>query len=156
MAAEKQLQNQILRQFATRSDLRLWRANAGVGTYVDADGNERRVRFGIKGQADLSGILPGGVRLEIEVKGPRGRQTDEQRAFQGMIEHMGGVYVLARAIEDVERAIKGHLTCTESTCGAYPPPPPAVDAAATAGSGAGRAGKPRTTSRRSRRWKSSL
>ena len=51
----------------------------------------RIVRFGLPGQADLTGILTGGLRLEIEVKGPEGRQTEEQRAFQRMIERFGGV-----------------------------------------------------------------
>jgi len=67
------------------------------------------VRFGLPGQADLTGILPGGVRLEIEVKRPGCPQTHEQRAFQRMIERFGGVYVLARSVQDVWTAIGSHL-----------------------------------------------
>jgi hypothetical protein len=67
------------------------------------------VRFGIPGQADLTGLLPGGVRLEVEVKGAAGRQTEEQRAFQRMIERFGGVYVLARSVDDVWAAIGSYL-----------------------------------------------
>jgi hypothetical protein len=84
--------------------MRLWRANAGLARY-----GRRVVAFGIPGQADLTGILPGGVRLEIEVKGPNGRQTNEQRAFQRMIERFGGVYVLAHSVEDVWQAIGSYL-----------------------------------------------
>lgn len=107
---EKAIQNAILREFGTRRDVRLWRANVGVarlGGPRSAGG--RVVRFGLPGQADLTGILPGGLRLEIEVKGPDGRQSRAQRSFQAMIERFGGVYVLARSVEDVWRAIGSHL-----------------------------------------------
>ncbi len=102
--SEKQIQNAILRVFGTRPDIRLWRANAGVARY-----GRRVVAFGIPGQADLTGILPDGVRLEIEVKGPDSRQTKEQRSFQRMIERFGGVYVLARSAPDVWQAIGSYL-----------------------------------------------
>ena len=97
---EKQLQNAILHEFGTRPDMRLWRANAGAVRI-----GRRFIRFGIPGQADLTGILPGGQRLEIEVKSPTGRQTSDQRAFQAMMERFGGLYVFARSVDDVRRAI---------------------------------------------------
>jgi hypothetical protein len=90
--------------------MRLWRANVGVariGGPRSAGG--RVVRFGLPGQADLTGILPSGVRLEIEVKRPGCPQTPEQKAFQKMIEHFGGVYVLARSVQDVWTAIGSYL-----------------------------------------------
>lgn len=101
---ERQVQNAILRTFGTRSDLRLWRANVGVARI-----GRRVVRFGVPGQADLTGILPGGRRLEIEVKSDSGAQTPEQRAYQRLIERFDGVYVLARSVDDVWRAIGGYL-----------------------------------------------
>ena len=101
---EKQIQNAILRAFATRRDLRLWRANVGVGRF----GN-RTVAFGVPGQADLTGILPNGKRLEIEVKGPEGQQSNDQQNYQRMIERFGGVYVLARSVQDVHDALGKYL-----------------------------------------------
>jgi hypothetical protein len=97
---EKAIQNDILRAFGTKRWMRLWRANTGVARI----GN-RVVRFGVPGQADLTGILPDGRRLEIEVKSPAGTQTEDQHNFQRMIERFGGVYVLARSVEDVRRAL---------------------------------------------------
>jgi len=98
---EKQIQNAILRAFGTRSDMRLWRANAGGAQF-----GKRFVRFGVKGQADLTGVmLPGGRRIEIEVKAPTGRQSREQRDFQAMIEKFNGVYILARSVADVAAVI---------------------------------------------------
>jgi len=100
---EKQVQNAILREFGTRPDLRLWRQNTGAARV-----GRRFVRFGVPGQADLTGILPGGRRVEIEVKSPTGRQTPDQRAFQALIERFDGLYVLARSVDDVRRAIGGN------------------------------------------------
>ncbi len=93
---EKQIQNEILRTFGTLPGLRLWRANVGVARI-----DNRVVRFGVPGQADLTGILPDGRRLEIEVKSSDGRQTREQIAYQTMIERYHGVYILARSVADV-------------------------------------------------------
>ena len=98
---ERAIQNAILRAFGTRRNLRLWRANV-----LAARMGDRFVRAGVPGQADLTGILPDGRRLEIEAKSERGQQTEDQRNFQRMIERFGGVYVLARSVEDVQRALQ--------------------------------------------------
>jgi hypothetical protein len=98
---EHQIQNDILRAFGTRPDLRLWRANVGAVRL-----GRRLVRFGVPGQADLTGILPDGRRLEIEVKAPDGRQTPAQRAYQKMIEKFHGVYILARSTDDVRQRLE--------------------------------------------------
>lgn len=84
--------------------MRLWRSNTGVARM-----GKRKVRFGVPGQADLTGVLPGGIRLEIEVKSAVGRQSPEQLAYQAMIERFGGVYVLARSVGDVWERIRRHL-----------------------------------------------
>ncbi len=102
---EKQIQNLILLTFGTRHDMRLWRANVGAARM----GPRRVVRFGVPGQADLTGILPGGIRLEIEVKNNSGQQSAEQRNYQRIIERFGGIYVLARSVDDVWQAIGRYL-----------------------------------------------
>jgi hypothetical protein len=101
MQREQAIQNLILREFGTKPWLRLWRQNTGAARF-----GRQFVRFGVPGQADLSGILPGGRRLEIEVKSPTGVQSDEQRDFQALIERFGGVYILARSVEDVRRRLQ--------------------------------------------------
>ena len=58
------------------------------------------VRYGVPGQADLSGILKDGRRLEIETKSARGRQSQQQLAFERMITKFGGVYIVARSVEE--------------------------------------------------------
>jgi len=96
--SEAQIQADIMAALAGRRDLRIWRASAGAAR----DASSGRVyHFGTPGQADLSGILADGRRLEIEAKTKTGRQSDQQKAFQAMIERFGGVYILARSVQDV-------------------------------------------------------
>jgi hypothetical protein len=102
---ESQLVQQILLEIGKRRDVRIWRSNTGAAKGRGARGKEYFVRFGVPGAADLSGLLAGGRRLEVECKSGRGRVRPEQKAFAEMVERFGGLYVLARSVEDVERAI---------------------------------------------------
>ena len=96
MLAEKQIQNEIIREFGTKSWIRIWRQNVGV-----AHIGNRAIKFGISGQADLTGVLSNGRRIEIEVKSPTGRQTEDQRNFQEIITRFNGIYILAHSVKDV-------------------------------------------------------
>lgn len=96
----------ILLRLGRDPRVRVWRNNTGA--FRDVTG--RLVRYGLPGSADITGIMRrGGRRLEIEAKTETGRQTDQQRAFQRMVETWGGVYILARsddeAVAAVERAL---------------------------------------------------
>jgi hypothetical protein len=97
---ESHLVQAILAAWGAHPGLRIWRQNTG-GAMLKG----RFVRFGVPGAADISGILAGGRRLEIECKAECGRQSEEQLRYQLMIEHFGGVYVLARSVEDVDLAL---------------------------------------------------
>ena len=112
---EKQLQNNILREFGRNRRLRLWRANCGTAVVGDvgrimtlcrrAGIAARVVRFGVPGQADLTGVLSDGHRLEVEIKAVGRAQTKDQKNYEHMIRRMGGVYVLAYSTEDVRKAL---------------------------------------------------
>lgn len=77
--------------------IRVWRQNTGA--MYDARG--RFVRFGVPGAADLTGLLAGGRRVEIECKAPDGKLAEAQVHYRDGIIEMGGLYVVARSIEDV-------------------------------------------------------
>lgn len=98
---ESTLLADILLRFGSDPRLRIWRANV----LVAKDKSGRVIRAGVKGQADISGILMGGRRLEIETKSATNGQSPEQKKWQAMIERFGGLYVLARSVDDVERAL---------------------------------------------------
>ena len=61
----------------------------------------RLVRSGPNGSSDISGILVGGRRLEIELKSSTGRVSPEQKAWIEMINSMGGLAFVARSVEEV-------------------------------------------------------
>jgi Holliday junction resolvase len=54
-----------------------------------------------KGIPDLIAVKNGRV-LFIELKTPRGRQSDYQRKFQADLEAAGGEYVLCRGVDDLQ------------------------------------------------------
>lgn len=92
---EAVLQKLILARLSTIPGVWVWRNNTGAGRTP-----EGYVRFGIPGQADISGLILGGRRVEIEVKSTTGRVTAEQAAFGGRIAALGGLYIVARTPED--------------------------------------------------------
>lgn len=103
--SEAQIQQQILLALGGRHDCRVWRNNVGAARTQDG----RVVRFGTKGQADILGVLrlPTGTGLfvAIEVKSARGRLRPEQRAWGAMVQAMGGLYIVARSVEDAVHAV---------------------------------------------------
>lgn len=104
--SEREIQQNILISFGSLPDLRIWRNN--TGSIKTPDG--RFVTFGLKGSADILGIMRGGRFLAIEVKTATGRQSEHQKNFQNMIEAFGGVYILARSVEDVKRRLESEST----------------------------------------------
>lgn len=109
--AERDLLHLILSTWGAHPALRIWRANTGVGWFANGqparktDRGAYPVRFGTPGQGDISGlVLPSGRRLEIETKA-KTKQSDDQKSFERMIKNFGGLYVLARSLEDVDRAL---------------------------------------------------
>lgn len=109
--AERDLLYLILSTWGAHPQLRIWRANTGVGWFANGqparktDPGAYAVKFGTNGQGDISGlVLPSGRRLEIETKA-KTKQSKEQKSFQKMIEAFGGLYVLARSLDDVDRAL---------------------------------------------------
>jgi hypothetical protein len=78
--SETQTVRVILDYLAVRNIL-AWRVNTGGAKYTGKNGGEYHVKFGLKGQPDITGILPGGKRLDIEVKSETGRVSLEQCLF---------------------------------------------------------------------------
>ncbi len=79
----------------------LWRNNTGVGRIHGS-----HVRFGKVGSADITGIMDGGRRVEIECKKVGGKTSKErienQQKFADMIRKHGGLYVVAFSLDDVK------------------------------------------------------
>jgi hypothetical protein len=54
---------------------------------------------------DLGIGMPVGVRLEVEVKKPGGRMSDEQKTFRSRVESMGGCYLLVTSADEAVREL---------------------------------------------------
>lgn len=58
-----------------------------------------------RGVADLTAVKHGRV-VFIEVKTAAGRLSEDQKRFRDDLLRAGGTYILARSVEDAERALK--------------------------------------------------
>lgn len=89
-----------------------WRNNTGAAP-ADYKGKKRFIKYGATGSADIIGVLNGRF-VAIECKrplGPRGGtngsvQNSEQLVFQANVEAAGGIYIVARSVEDVAIGLK--------------------------------------------------
>jgi hypothetical protein len=104
-----QLTNLLLVRIPERfKNVRVWRQN--VIAAVTPDG--RLVRSSTRGLADISGIGPGGVRIEIECKAKGDRIRPEQQSFADMIRRHGGIHLIAGdvdgALERLGRELEAH------------------------------------------------
>ncbi len=82
------------------------RINSG-GVVAAYQGRERFIRF--NDQPGVSDLLvccpPDGRFVAIEGKSPNGKLTETQEDFLQRVEAAGGIAVVARSLEDVEKVI---------------------------------------------------
>lgn len=77
----------------------------GVFAWRNNTGRRGGVSYGFKGSPDIIGVMRGGRACFIEVKTATGKQSAEQVEFQRRIQELGGLYVLARNVDDVWRGL---------------------------------------------------
>lgn len=93
---EAQILDAIRLDLGSADGLVLWRNSCG---FVEHGGRKIRYGVGSPGGADLIGCYRGRF-LAVEIKTPTGRQSPEQRTFQGCVELNGGEYVVLRSVKD--------------------------------------------------------
>lgn len=89
---------------------RIERTNTGAGRFAGKDGKAGRfVRFGFKGQADLSGVASDGRVIAIEVKRPRtrGKLSVEQRDYLDLVRSTGGLAGVAASVAEAVAIVEG-------------------------------------------------
>ena len=99
---EGSVQAAVLAYLGQRGDCFFWRQNTG-----GAQLGGQFVRFGVKGASDVFAILaPSGRFVAIECKRPKGGvESPDQKRFGESVRAVGGIYVLARSVADVEAAL---------------------------------------------------
>ena len=65
---------------------------------------DRFLRYGLKGSADIIACIDGRF-VAVEAKCGRDKQRPEQARFEAAITKAGGVYILARSVDDVRAVI---------------------------------------------------
>jgi len=95
--SESSLLKQVI-QYLELNKIRYRRRNTGVARFSSKSGKTRFVKFGQKGDADLT-IFIGPLSAEVELKTLTGEQTEEQMATEKEIKADGGLYFLVRNIE---------------------------------------------------------
>lgn len=96
--AHQKLVHEILLTLGALPHIRIWKNQTGKARSIDG---KRIISFGLKGSADIIGIIKPGKFLAIEVKSGQAKQSKEQIAFAKMVTNMGGVYILARELSDI-------------------------------------------------------
>ena len=93
----------VLSYLSTRKDMYCWRQNTGGSRF-----GSTYVKFGTKGAADIQCIqAPTGRFVAIEVKRQfGGRVSKDQEAWGQAVEAKGGRYIVARSVDDVEKALR--------------------------------------------------
>lgn len=112
---EAQTQKLIMDWLAANHVL-AYRMNTGAGKFSNADGKERFMKFGVPGMADILAFkyqhrhpAEGGCYSQvfwIEVKAPKGKQSEMQASFQKQVEADLHTYVLAYSLDDVIEAMR--------------------------------------------------
>jgi len=102
-ASENTVKNAVL-EYLHAIRIFAWSNNTGA-VRLHGRGGDRFMRFGKVGSADIIGCLADGRFLAVECKAPAGRLSAAQSDFLASIRDRGGVAIVARCIEDVERGL---------------------------------------------------
>lgn len=99
---ENEVMAGVLAYLSLRKDCMCWRANTGGAKFGGF-----YVKFGIRGAADIQCVqAPTGRFIGIEIKRELGgKVSKDQEAWGQAVEERGGLYIVARSVEAVERGL---------------------------------------------------
>ncbi len=93
--SHSQTVNSVLIEISKLEFVRMWRNESGA--FRTKSG--KWLHYGLKGSADLIGIMAGGYFICIEIKVGKDKQSTFQESFQRMIEKHGGYYFIVNKPE---------------------------------------------------------
>ena len=103
---EAQVLRGILDYLAHEPRVLVWRNNTGAARLPGRGGREQIVRFGVRGAADILGLVRGTGRLiALEVKRPGKGLEPHQRAWGATITAAGGHYACVHSIEEARAEV---------------------------------------------------
>lgn len=80
-----------------------WVARINTGMF-QVEG--RFIKAGFRGCSDIIGMLKGGRLLAVECKSSKGKESADQQSFGARVAQDGGLYFVARSVDDVLEALK--------------------------------------------------
>ena len=104
---ETAIKNQILDYLALRN-IFCWLTNIS-GNWNNLTKSYYKNPRLMKGVSDILGILPDGKFLAIECKAEKGKLSEFQETFLNKINAFGGVAIVCRSIEDVDKFLADYL-----------------------------------------------
>ena len=78
-----------------------WLKAAGIFAWRNNSGKRGGVSYGLLGSPDIIGMTKGGRFFGIEVKSATGKMSESQKHFAAQCMLSGGLYILARSLDDV-------------------------------------------------------
>lgn len=118
-AAHTALVNELEIELSRLPYVRTWKQVRGLFYQIRWDSNGKvvstqPVQTGIDGMADLGGILTRwdglGLVLQVEAKTGGGIQNKDQIAWENMTRTRGGIYILARSVQEtLDQVEREHL-----------------------------------------------
>ncbi len=99
---ETQLVNACLEFLSYQKGVKAWRNNTGA--YKTESGGF--VRYGEKGSPDII-VCHRGDLIGIEAKVGKNIQSEAQKQWQYELEEAGGLYLIVRSLEELEKRFKG-------------------------------------------------
>lgn len=110
LTREHDIQSAILIYVTSLPGSYFERRNTGASKFSGDNGKNYYVKFGVEGAADIQGTLKtewGGQSIAIECKRLKGGvQSQAQKNWQRNFERGGGIYILARSVEDVVERLR--------------------------------------------------
>jgi hypothetical protein len=61
----------------------------------------RFIKAGFRGCSDILGMLKGGRLIAVECKSSKGKESADQAAFGAAVAKDGGLYIVARSVDDI-------------------------------------------------------
>ncbi len=111
---EKQIQRDIEVALGSEPDLLLIKNSVGAARFVDDDGKEFHVPYGLgTGSPDLVGLLRVGARATwfcLEVKAPGGRVDPAQAKCHDIWRRFGAFVEVVRSVDDARAALAAART----------------------------------------------
>ena len=100
--AHTRLVKEIHLAVGSMPDCRAWVRNVGFD-------ENRKIKYGVNGESDIQFIMNVnglGIMGSIEVKTGNAGQSTDQKNYEAMIKKFGGIYFVARSVEDATIGIE--------------------------------------------------